>query len=156
MFKLFKKKIELLSVGTGEIIKLENVSDQVFSSKMMGDGFAIEPTSGEFYSPLDAEVVTVFKTLHAYGLRTSDNVEVLIHIGIDTVELGGEGFEAHVQVGDQVKAGDLIATVDLDFIVSKGKQTVTPVILTNGDSYNTLDVAYKTVSAKEKVGTVQL
>jgi glucose-specific phosphotransferase system IIA component len=156
MFNLFKKKDIIKSIANGKIIKIEEVPDQVFSSKMMGNGFAILPTGNDFYSPVAGEVVTVFKTLHAYGIKTDNGVEVLVHIGLDTVHLNGEGFEAHVKVGDKISAGQKIATVDLEYVKSQGKPVVTPVVFTDSNSYSTLEVEYKDALAKEDIGKITL
>ncbi|WP_337960821.1 PTS sugar transporter subunit IIA [Caloramator sp. mosi_1] len=106
MFSFFKKKnnaIELNAHMVGNVVELANVPDEVFASKMLGDGLAIEPTEGVLYSPCDAEVVQVFPTKHAVGLKTKEGLEILLHIGIDTVQMQGEGFEAFVKEGDKVK-----------------------------------------------------
>ncbi|WP_430788728.1 PTS system trehalose-specific EIIBC component [Virgibacillus flavescens] len=123
----------------GQIKQLEAVPDPTFSEKMMGDGLAIEPTDGKVVAPFDGTVVNLFPTKHAVGLENESGVEVLIHIGLETVALDGEGFEAHVAQGDKVKAGDPLITFDLDFIKEKAKSTITPVIITNGDVLEMLD-----------------
>ena len=136
MFKFLKKKDggdTFHSFGTGTVLALDKVPDQVFAQKMMGDGYALDITDGKIYAPVDGEVTLVFPTGHAYGITTNSGVEVLIHIGIDTVELDGEGFTGKVKQGDSVKAGDLLTEVDLDFIKSKGKPTITPLIFTSGN-----------------------
>ncbi|ASN07130.1 PTS system trehalose-specific EIIBC component [Virgibacillus necropolis] len=124
---------------SGEIKKLEAVPDPTFSQKMMGDGLAIEPSDGKVVAPFDGKVVQIFPTKHAVGLESSSGVEVLIHIGLETVSLDGKGFEAHVQQGDLVKAGDALVTFDLAFIKEKAKSTITPVIITNGNALEMLD-----------------
>lgn len=118
---------------SGNIVPLENVPDPTFSQKMMGDGIAIEPSEGKLVAPFDGEVIQVFPTKHAIGLLSSSGVEVLIHIGLETVSLNGEGFETHVQAGDHIKAGDVLVTFDLDFIRQNAKSTITPIVITNGD-----------------------
>lgn len=115
----------------GELLELAAVPDQVFSQKIMGDGFAINPRNGEVKSPFDAEVATLFKTKHAVGLKTDDGLEVLIHFGIDTVKLQGEGFETNITQGQKVKAGDTLIKVDIDSIKDKVPSLITPVIFTN-------------------------
>ncbi|MBP1948458.1 PTS system trehalose-specific EIIBC component [Virgibacillus litoralis] len=117
---------------SGQIKKLEDVPDPTFSEKMMGDGLAIDPSDGKVVAPLDGEVVQIFPTKHAVGIRGNSGVEVLIHIGLDTVSLDGKGFEAHVKQGDQVKIGDPLITFDVDFIREKATDVITPVIITNG------------------------
>lgn len=121
----------LISPITGEMKQITEVPDPVFGEKMMGDGFAILPTEGKVVSPINGEVVQVFPTKHAIGLRSDKGLEVLIHFGLETVALKGEGFEAHVTEGQKVKAGDLMLTVDLEFLKAQGKQLITPVVMTN-------------------------
>ncbi|SEM70602.1 PTS sugar transporter subunit IIA [Lihuaxuella thermophila] len=123
-----KKKVEILAPITGEYLPLEQVPDQVFSQKIMGDGFAVNPEHGEVVSPVDGEVIHLFPTKHALGLKTSKGLEILVHVGIDTVELNGEGFTAHVSEGDQVKAGQKLLTFDIEQIKEKGKSPVSPII----------------------------
>ncbi|KGX90340.1 PTS sugar transporter subunit IIA [Pontibacillus marinus] len=137
--KLFGKKNDqnteevLVSPLNGKILELSEVPDPVFSQKMMGDGLAIEPSEGKVVSPVEAEIVQLFPTKHAVGLKTDSGLEVLIHIGLETVSMEGEGFEGHVEVGDKVKQGDELITFDMDLVKEKAKSTITPVILTNGD-----------------------
>lgn len=115
----------------GQIVLLDDVEDQVFSQKLMGDGFAVKLTNHQIISPFDGEVVMTFPTKHAYGLKRSDGLEVLIHIGMDTVALNGEGFECFVEKGDHVQQGELIAKVNLDYIKKMNKSLVSPVIITS-------------------------
>lgn len=137
--KLFGKKDEtslndvLVSPASGKLVALEEVPDPVFSQKMMGDGLAFDPTEGVIVAPIDAEVVQVFPTKHAIGLKTKNNIEILIHIGLETVSMNGEGFEVLVKQGDQVKTGQKLVTFNLDLIREKAKSTITPVIITNGE-----------------------
>lgn len=131
MFFFKRKQLELFSPLTGKRLPLEQVPDQVFSAKIMGDGFAIHPSDGEVVAPVDGEVVHLFPTKHAIGLKTKEGLEILIHIGIDTVELNGEGFEALVEAGQKVKKGTPLLNVDLQKIESSGKSTITPVVFTN-------------------------
>ncbi|MGM9987748.1 MAG: PTS glucose transporter subunit IIA [Bacillaceae bacterium] len=121
----------LVAPITGEIKDITEVPDPVFAEKMMGDGFAILPVEGKVVSPVDGEIVQVFPTKHAVGLRSDKGLEVLIHFGLETVALKGEGFTAHVEEGQKVKAGDLMLSVDLDFLKAQGKQLITPVVMTN-------------------------
>ena len=117
---------------TGETVALEQVPDTVFSEKVLGDGLGLIPADGKVYSPVDGEVASVAETLHAYGFSSDDGLEVLVHVGLDTVALKGEGFTSHVKVGDRVRVGDLVAEVDLDLLKSKGINTVTPVLVCDG------------------------
>ena len=130
-----KSREELLADVDGTLIPIEDVMDHVFSLKMMGDGFAIDLTEGEVVAPFDAEVTAAFPTGHAYGLRRKDGVECLIHIGMDTVELNGEGFDVKVEQGAKVKQGQTLVVVDLEAVKAKGKSLVTPVIFPSGAAF---------------------
>ena len=132
------KTYELSAPLKGEMIPLENVDDAVFSSGAMGKGVAIEPAEGMVSAPFDGKVVTLFPTKHAIGLISDDGVEVLIHIGLDTVQLGGKHFDAHVEAGSVVNKGDKLVTFDIKGIKEAGYQATTPVIITNTAEY--LDV----------------
>ena len=119
----------------GRVILLAEIEDGVFSEKMVGDGFAVEPTGSQVYAPSDCTVATVFGTKHAIGLTTPEGCELLIHLGIDTVQLGGAPFTIHVKEGDTLKKGDLIGSFDAQAILDAGYRTVTPVVVTNSDEY---------------------
>ncbi|MFS0750554.1 PTS glucose transporter subunit IIA [Oceanobacillus sp. 1P07AA] len=140
MFKnLFKskekepKKITIVAPITGEIIPLEDVPDPVFSQKMMGEGVAVMPSEGEVVSPVDGEIIQVFPTKHAIGILAENDAEILIHIGLDTVNLDGEGFTAHVKDGDKVKVGDKLMSFDIATIEEKAPSSITPIIISNTD-----------------------
>lgn len=152
--KLFgSKEAEELVVKapvSGKIIKMEDVPDPAFSQKMMGDGFAIDPIDGNIYAPIDCEVALVFEaTGHAIGLKTKDGLEILIHVGVDTVNLQGKGFTPKVKQGDTVKAGDLLLSIDLDYVKTEAPSVITPVIFTNlaGKELNIDDSIYGTTIA---------
>ncbi len=130
----------IVSPMDGEIVPLGEVNDEVFSSKMMGDGVAILPADGKVYAPVTGEVTVMMDSNHAVGLISEQGAEILIHVGLDTVELEGEGFTAHIQKGDQVKAGDLLIEADLDVIKSHDYDTTTMVIVTNTDQYGQMIV----------------
>ena len=138
---------------SGRVMPVTETSDQVFSSKAMGDGIAIDPAEGKIYAPYSGEITVAFPTGHAYGIKAANGKEVLIHIGMDTVELEGKGFTAHVKQGDIVKQGDLLTDVDLDYIRSQGKPVITPVIFTDGSAVELLKAGEAT--AKE-TGIVKL
>ena len=145
---------EVYSVAGGEVIALEQVKDPVFSQKMMGDGFAVEPANGNIVSPVSGTVSSIFPTKHALGLVTEAGLEVLVHIGLDTVSLEGKPFTVHVAEGQKVAAGDLLVTADLDAIRAAGRETSTIVVFTNGDVIKSVNLeqtgshAAKTVVAK--------
>ena len=122
---------EIKSPMNGTVIPLSEVPDAVFSSEMLGKGFGVEPSEGKAYAPVDGEVTTVFDTKHAIGLMSKHGVELLIHIGMDTVKLNGKGFDVKVKTGDQVKAGDLLAEFDMDLIKGEGYPVTTAVVVTN-------------------------
>ncbi|MFD0051963.1 PTS glucose transporter subunit IIA [Actinomycetes bacterium NPDC127524] len=128
-----EKEIVLFAPVSGKVIPLEEVSDPVFSEKMMGDGLAIDPDEGEVRAPCDAAVIQVFPTKHAIGLKTKNGAEILIHIGLDTVNMKGEGFEAYVKEGDTVKRGQKLVSFDTSLIREKAASTVIPIIITNGE-----------------------
>lgn len=130
--------IEIGSPIKGKVLKLETVKDDAFASCILGKGAAILPEEGRVYAPVDGEVSVLFPTLHAIGIKSEEGVEILIHIGLDTVQLEGKGFEASVAQGDRVKKGQLLVTFDKDFIESQGYCVETPVIITNTQDY--LDV----------------
>lgn len=118
----------------GETVELTKVEDEVFSSLSMGNGIAINPSKGEVKAPLDGEVTVLFPTGHAIGIKGDNGAEVLIHVGMDTVTLNGEGFDIKVKQGDRVKKGQVLVNFDIDFIKSKNLSTITPVIVTNTSS----------------------
>lgn len=124
----------------GTVVPITEVPDPVFSEKVLGDGFAVIPAEGKIYAPTDGEVTLVFDTLHAVGMTSSMGTEILIHIGLDTVTLGGEPFTAHVAVGDKVKKGDLLVEVDLDKIKAAGLNSITPVLISNTDTYDKISL----------------
>ncbi|MCS4485423.1 PTS sugar transporter subunit IIA [Staphylococcus americanisciuri] len=125
------KDIKVFAPITGEYVKVEDIPDPVFAQKMMGDGFGVKPTEGKVVSPIDGVVDNVFPTKHAIGLKADNGLEVLVHIGLDTVQLNGEGFETLVESGDRVSVGDALVTFDLDYINQNAKSIISPVILTN-------------------------
>lgn len=147
--------LEVLAPVNGTIHDLSKVNDEVFSQKLMGEGFAAQTEDGDIYSPVSGEVGMIFPTKHAIIVATDDGLEVLIHMGIDTVKLEGEGFELFCSVGDKVKAGDKLAHMDLEFIKSKGYETITPVIFTNLEAGKTIEVS-EGKSVKAEAGRVGL
>ena len=132
--------LDIASPMTGELMAITEVPDQVFSQKMMGDGFAIKPTVGEVVSPVNGKILNIFPTKHAIGLESEDGVELLIHIGIDTVKLEGKGFTQVLEEGQQVKKGDVIMKMDLDYIAEHATSTITPIIFTNLEEGKAIEV----------------
>ena len=126
--------LEFVSPVEGKVMELSEVEDKVFSQGIMGNGFAVELTSGTVRAPFSGEVTVVFPTGHAIGMKRADGLEVLIHIGMDTVQLNGKGFSLKVKQGDYVSAGDVLVEVDLDYIKSEGKSLVSPVVFPNGQA----------------------
>lgn len=146
------KKETLYSHLNGTVVKLEDVKDEVFSDKVLGDGIAVEPSEGKLFAPCDGKVDTVFDTKHAVNLISDSGCEILLHIGIDTVKLNGEHFETHVSDGQQIKKGDLLITFDIDGIKKAGYKTTTPMIVCNTDDYNSISaVADGNISVGEKI-----
>lgn len=148
-----QKNEDFAAVVNGTIMPVSEVEDQVFASKAMGDGIAIDPKDGKIYAPYSGTITVAFPTGHAYGMTTAGGKEVLIHIGMDTVELNGKGFRPAVKQGDIVKQGDLLTEVDLDYIRSQGKPVITPVIFTDGTALEL--VKHGEVKAKE-TGIIKL
>ncbi|MDL4840478.1 glucose-specific PTS transporter subunit IIBC [Aquibacillus rhizosphaerae] len=137
---IFNGPVDFTSPMKGEVVSIEEVPDQVFSQKMMGDGFAIKPDGGNVVSPVNGKILNIFPTMHAIGIQAEDGMEILIHIGIDTVKLKGEGFTAKVEEGDEIKQGQVLMEVDLDYISANAPSTVTPVIFTNLREGQTVEV----------------
>lgn len=140
--------IKIKAPVTGKIVPIEDVPDIVFAQKMMGEGIAIEPSENGVYAPISGVLTTVFPTGHAYGITGENGEEVLVHIGVNTVELKGEGFDVKVETDQKVQVGDLLCVVDFESIRAKGIPTVTPIIITNTADYSTIT---KTTSDKVEV-----
>ena len=148
---------EVYSVADGQVVALEQVKDPVFAQKMMGDGFAVEPANGNIVSPVSGTVSSIFPTKHALGLVTEAGLEVLVHIGLDTVSLEGKPFTVHVAEGQKVAAGDLLVTADLDAIRAAGRETSTVVVFTNGDVLKSVKLEQTgSLAAKTAVAKVEL
>ena len=148
---------DVYSVADGQVVALEQVEDPVFAQKMMGDGFAVEPANGNIVSPVTGTVSSIFPTKHALGLVTDSGLEVLVHIGLDTVSLEGKPFNVHVSEGQKVVAGDLLVTADLDAIREAGRKTSTVVVFTNGDVLKSVKLEQTgSLAAKTAVAKVEL
>ena len=140
MLGIFKKSVEVIKYPIeGTRIPLTSVPDEVFSKKMLGDGTAILPQGSVVSAPCNCEVIQIFPTNHAIGLLTEKGIELLIHIGIDTVELKGNGFKRIASVGDKLKTGDPIVEIDKDVILQQGKKLETPIIITNMEIVKSID-----------------
>lgn len=152
-------KEKIVSPAEGKLIPIEEVEDDVFSSKMMGDGFAIIPKNGEIYSPVEGQILSVFPTQHAISIRTTSGVDVLLHLGLDTVELNGEPFETFVKEGEHVKTNTLLSKMDLDKVIKAGKKTDILVVITNVTDLASYElhssVKGKEVSSGEEVATAE-
>lgn len=152
MFKNFfkPKPTNFIAPFNGKLMTIEEVPDPVFSEKSMGDGFAIEMHDGNVYAPCDGEIVVLFPTGHAIGVKSVDRNEYLLHLGLETVNYKGEGFQTFVKVGDKVKQGDLLVKVDLDFFRTNNVCMVSPIIVTNANQRKIKLLKSGEVEAKEK------
>ncbi len=135
MFNIFKKntmdEIIVKSPITGKIIKIDEVPDKVFSGKLVGDGIAILPQDNYVYAPVNGEIVQIAPQKYAIGFRTKENIEILIHLGIDTVKLKGEGFEVYASKNQRIKSGDKLIKVNWDFVSENAKSIISPIVITN-------------------------
>lgn len=135
MFKFLRKHTERLYMPMkGALLDMQAVPDPMFSGKMLGDGFAVDPTDGVVKAPVEGTIVQIFPTNHAFGVVTDSGLEILVHIGIDTVELKGEGFKRLAEEGQKVSVGTPVIEVDLDLVRARGKSVITPVVITNFDT----------------------
>lgn len=140
MFKFFKKNksknndfVSIANPMKGKILNIEDVPDPVFAQKMVGDGFAVDPIDGEIHAPVSGEIVLQPDGLHALSIRTDKGLEIMVHFGMDTVELNGEGFSTDVNIGDKVEKGDVILNIDIDLVKKRVSSMISPVIITNPD-----------------------
>jgi len=133
-----KDTLTVIAPISGKVTKLEDVPDPVFSEKMMGDGIAIDPVEGKILSPVEGRIVQIFPTKHAIGIQAKNGVELLIHIGLETVSLNGEGFNIYVSEGEKVKQGDLLVTFNLNFIKANANSSVTPIVITNSNEMESI------------------
>lgn len=150
-----KKETVICSPFTGKAMELSEVGDGVFSEKMLGNGIAVDPEEGTIMAPFDGTIAAVFDTKHAIGLVSDTGLELLIHIGIDTVQLNGKYYDIKVKNGDQIKKGDVIGAVDLEGIRSEGYRTITPIIVSNTDNYNEFKEKTGSVTAGEEILVVK-
>lgn len=151
-FKRKKANKDLVAPTTGKLIKMEEVNDPVFAEKMMGDGFAIISEDSSFCSLGDGKISAIFPSNHAYGITLDDGLEILVHIGLDTVNENGKGFVCSHKMGDVVKAGEEIITIDRNYLLEKGYDLTTMIIFTNSSTYNSFECEYgKKVQAGKDV-----
>ena len=140
MFGFLKRKPrDVFAPVDGKLIPIESVDDEVFAQKMAGDGVAILPIGEIFTAPIDGVITKIFSTNHAYSVKSKQDLEVLVHIGLETVALKGEGFERLAQEGDEVKAGDPIIKADLNYIKAHAKDIITPILITDESKYEAID-----------------
>lgn len=157
MFNIFKKRgFTVAATCDGKLMPITDVKDEVFSQKMLGDGYAIKPTDGKIYSPVAGTVTTVFPTKHAIGITTDNNLEILVHLGIDTVELKGEPFEVAVKQGDTVKQADYLASMNTELITAENYDDTVIVVYTNMDVIKSVsDVSAGDTTHGDTVQTLQ-
>jgi PTS system glucose-specific IIA component len=152
MFGFLKRKVrEIKSPVDGQIVALESVDDEVFSQKMAGDGVAVIPMSNVFTAPIDGKITKIFATNHAYSIKSPKDLEVMVHIGLDTVSLDGKGFERLANEGDEVKSGDEIIRVDLEYIKEHAKDIVTPIIISDESDVKEIDKRMDIVKSQDIV-----
>jgi len=150
MFGFLKRKVrEVHAPADGQVVALESVDDEVFSQKLVGDGVALIPMSDLFTAPIDGKVTKIFPTNHAYTIKSPKDLEVIVHIGLDTVKLEGRGFERVVHEGDEVKAGDPIIRVDLAYIREHAKDVITPIIIADGSDVKSIEKRLNIVKNKD-------
>jgi len=156
MFGFLKRKVrDICAPVDGNVVKLESVDDEVFSQKMVGDGVAIMPISGDFTAPIDGVVSKIFSTNHAYSIKSDKDLEVMVHIGLDTVALNGKGFTRVAAEGDSVKVGDVIIKADLPYIREHAKDIITPIIITDESDMREILKEYSVVKSQDKIMEVR-
>ena len=152
MFGFLKRKIrEIHAPADGQVVALESVNDEVFSKKLVGDGVALIPMSDIFSAPIDGKVTKIFSTNHAYSIKSPKDLEVMVHIGLETVGLEGKGFKRLVNEGDEVKVGDPIIRVDLPYIREHAKDIITPIIISEDSDVKTIDKRLNIVKGKDVI-----
>lgn len=152
MFGFLKRKVrDIYAPVDGQIVALESVDDEVFSQKMVGDGVAVIPVSNAFTAPIDGMVSKIFSTNHAYSIKSDKDLEVMVHIGLETVGLDGKGFTRIANEGDKVKAGDVIIEADLAYIKAHAKDIITPIIITDESDVKEIEKKYAIVKVGDKI-----
>lgn len=147
LFSTKSKKLEIVAPLSGKVVPITETPDNMFSGKVLGDGIAVIPSGGEVVSPVPGMIVNVAHSLHAVCIRSDAGAEVLVHLGVDTVDLEGKGFTCYVRAGQHVEAGEKLMEMDLDFIASRGLSTVSPCIVTNLDEVKDLKMQYGDAAA---------
>ena len=156
MFGFLKRKTrEVLSPVDGKVVEIESVDDEVFANKMVGDGVAVIPMSDIFCAPIDGKISKIFSTNHAYSIKSDKDLEVMVHIGLETVGLEGKGFERLANEGDEVKVGDPIIRVDLPYITEHAKDIVTPVIVSDESDVKEMEKMFKVVKCGDVIMEVK-
>lgn len=156
MFGFMKRKMrEVYAPVDGQVVALESVDDEVFSQKMVGDGVAIIPISGQFTAPIDGVVSKIFSTNHAYSIKSDKDLEVMVHIGLETVALGGEGFTRVASEGDKVKVGDVIVEADLVYIKAHAKDIITPILISDESDVKEITKKYTIFKSGDKIMEVK-
>lgn len=156
MLGFLKRKIrEVYAPVDGQVVSLESVKDDVFSQKMVGDGVAVIPMSNSFTAPIDGTVSKIFSTNHAYSIKSEKDLEVMVHIGLETVALDGEGFTRIANEGDEVKAGDVIIEADLPYIREHAKDIITPIIIMEESDVKEIDKKLNIVKAGDMIMEVK-
>lgn len=159
MFGIFKKRKQEVVIKfpvKGEAVNIEQVPDEVFATKMVGDGVGLIPLEGVVYAPVDGEIVQLFKSKHAVGIRTDEGLEILIHVGVDTVHMNGEGFEYYVAENQRVKAGEKLMTFDIELIKKKAKSAMIPMLITNMDKVEGIEFKYIIGKKEDDVMVVEM
>jgi len=152
MFGFLKRKVrEIKSPVDGQIVALESVDDDVFSQKLVGDGVAVIPMSDIFTAPIDGTITKIFSTNHAYSIKSTKDLEVMVHIGLETVALEGKGFERLANEGDEVKAGDPVIRVDLSYIREHAKDIVTPIIISDESDVKNIEKRLNIVKSQDMI-----
>lgn len=152
MFGFLKRKVrEIYAPADGQVVALESVNDEVFSQKLVGDGVALIPMSNVFTAPIEGTVTKIFSTNHAYSIKSPKDLEVMVHIGLETVALEGKGFERIANEGDEVKAGDPIIRVDLSYIREHAKDIITPIIISDESDVKSIDKRLNIVKSQDMI-----
>jgi len=156
MFGFLKRKVrDVYAPVDGQVVALESVDDEVFSQKMVGDGVAIMPVTNNFTAPIEGIVTKIFSTNHAYSIKSDKDLEVMVHIGLETVALDGKGFTRVANEGDSVKVGDVIIEADLAYIKEHAKDIITPIIITDESDVKEIEKKYTIVKEGDKIMEVK-